>query len=295
MSNQDVIRGHRGTYAVNRSKTPADRVKAFLYPNRSIADLKSPVFWRDIIVEAICCAYFITLVIWVLVTCNPGHYQPNTTHFGLFAGFLVFALIEAWHPLCNGLLNPAGVWGFWLCGRMSFARFVLSTGAEIAGASAGAMIGFSLTPKEVQDKFRPIMPNVGLGPGKGAVIEGLVTFHLILVALSVTNPKKHSVLAGIAISFCKGSGIIAAGTHTGGLANPIVPYGPALAAQNFKHHFVTYWVGPYIGATISALLFLICTFIGERYKPKPAVDIEDVEKSNNVYDEKEVEKLKQSA
>jgi hypothetical protein len=51
-----------------------------------------------------------------------SHYEPGTTHFGLFAGFMIFAVVEAWTPICGCLLNPAAVIGFYIAGRMSFAR-----------------------------------------------------------------------------------------------------------------------------------------------------------------------------
>lgn len=237
---------------------------------RSIADLKSPVFWRDVIIECIMCAYFGCLVIWLLVTCNKDHYQISTTHTGIFAAFLIFALIEAWFPLCGGLLNPSAVLGFFLAGRLSFARAVLCTFAEIAGVSAGAMIGFNLCPEAQQEQLHAPKPNAGLSDGQGMVIEAIVTFHLVFVALSCTNSRKHSPLAALAIGCCKGSGLMAAGTHTGGLQNPIVPFGPALAKKDFDRHFVVYWIGPYLGGIAAAILYRVAVVIADKY-PKPAV------------------------
>lgn len=245
----------------------ADRIRNFFYPDRSIADLKSPKFYKDLLVEFICCTYFITLVDWVLITNHEALYKPNTGQFGLFAGFLVFALVEAWHPLHGGTLNPAGTLGFWLCGRMSLVRFFLASAVEVAGAAAGGKIGRALTPDRTI--MHAIKPTDGLSESHGMAVELLVTFHLILVALSVTNPKKHSNVAALAIGLCKGSGILAAGTHTGGLANPIVPFGPALATGDWEHHFVVYWVGPYIGATLSAIVYLFATKVNEKFAPPP--------------------------
>lgn len=249
-----------------REVTWMEDVLNYLYPDKSLEDIYNPKFYKDLFVEFICCAYFICLVNWVLVTNHTALYSPNTGQFGLFAGFLVFALVECWAPLHGGLLNPAGVWGFWLAGRMSFARFILASAAEVCGAAAGGMIGYSITP--TRTILHAIKPTAGLSDGQGAAVEGFVTFHLILVALSVTNPKKHSKIAGLTIGLCKGSGILAAGTHTGGLANPIVPFGPAVATKDFEHHFVVYWLGAYIGATISALIYVFATKVNEHFDPE---------------------------
>ena len=88
----------------------------------SLDDLCNPVFYRDVVVECILCAYVICLVIWCLVTLIPAAYEPSTTHFGLFAGFFIMYVIEAYGPVCGAPINPAGVWGFFLAGRISLAR-----------------------------------------------------------------------------------------------------------------------------------------------------------------------------
>lgn len=73
---------------------------------------------------------------------------------------------------------------------------------------------FSLAPVSEQETLRPIMPTAGISDGQGLVIEAIVTFNLVLVALSVTTPGKHSTLASLTIGCCKGSGILAAVRQT---------------------------------------------------------------------------------
>lgn len=97
-------------------------LKKWLYPHESIDDLLNPVFYRDVFVECVLCAYVMACVIWALMTLNKEAYSPSTTHFGLFAGFFVMMVIEAYGPICGAPINPAGCWGFFLAGRLSFAR-----------------------------------------------------------------------------------------------------------------------------------------------------------------------------
>ena len=49
-------------------KSGAEKLRDFFYPDWSIADAKNPRFWKDLLIEFICCTYFITLVDWVLVS-----------------------------------------------------------------------------------------------------------------------------------------------------------------------------------------------------------------------------------
>lgn len=92
------------------------------YPRESLDDLVNPVFWRDVFIETLVCMFIECCVVWALVTCNKDMYVPGTTHFGLFAGFFIYALIEGYGPISGAPMNPAGCWGFFLAGRMSAAR-----------------------------------------------------------------------------------------------------------------------------------------------------------------------------
>lgn len=106
----------------HRTSFNSRNLKKWLYPRESIDDLFNPVFYRDVFVECVLCAYVMACVIWALMTLHEAAYKPNTTHFGLFAGFFVMLIIEAYGPICGAPINPAGCWGFFLAGRLSFAR-----------------------------------------------------------------------------------------------------------------------------------------------------------------------------
>ena len=56
-----------------------------------------------------------------------------------------------------------------------------------------------------------IKPGPGVLPGNGMVIEAILTFNLLFVALSVTNPRgKIAIMPSLPIAFCIGTGIMAA-------------------------------------------------------------------------------------
>jgi glycerol uptake facilitator-like aquaporin len=253
------------------------------YPHESIDDLQNPVFYRDVFIETILCGIVECCVIWALTTLNKAMYIPSTTHFGLFAGFFIYVLIEGYGPVSGAPMNPAGVWGFFLAGRMSAARMVLYTGGEIGGAAAGAMIGWALTPHG-NITVPTLMQGPGLTASQGMCIEAILTFNLLFVALSVTNPRgKMAIMPSLPIAFAIGTGIMAAGTHTGGLQNPIVPFGPAVVNQNFTNHWL-YWVGPYIGATVAAIIYQICTFMKDHCEHHITNDDTNVGLQNPVHE-----------
>ena len=45
---------------------------------------------------------------------------------------------------------------------------------------------------------------------QAGAVEGILTFNLVLVALSVTTPGKHTVLHTLCIGCCKATGLLAA-------------------------------------------------------------------------------------
>lgn len=69
---------------------------------------------------------------------------------------------------------------------------------------------FSLNPQTQRDSMHALKQAPGLTVGQGLVIEGVVTFNLVAVALFVTIPGKHTKLATLAIGFVKGTGLLAA-------------------------------------------------------------------------------------
>lgn len=247
---------------------------------RNLDDLMNPYFWIEVITEFVLCTWIITVVIWALTT---GAVAPTTSYFGLFGGFMIMCLIEGWRPLCGCPMNPVGVWGFFVAGRISFVRLFFYSAAEIGGAAAGGKIGYAMSSAEQMSTFVPIQPNPTLTIAQGMAFEAFLTFNLIIVALTVTHPKTQSIMASFPVAFCIGCGIMAGGNYTGGLQNPLVPFGPAVATGNFDKHFVVYWVGPYIGSTVAAvfwnLVYLAKTRIDiHRYPP---IKWEDETNSND--------------
>jgi len=73
------------------------------------------------------------------------------------------------------------------------------------------MVCFSLNPVEERTTLPTLMMNPALSPVQGTCIEAILTFNLLFVILSVTNPRsKNSSVSNLSIAFCFGCGIMAA-------------------------------------------------------------------------------------
>lgn len=103
--------------------------------------------------------------------------------------------------------------------------------------------GFSLSP--------------GVSVWNALVFEIVMTFGLVYtVYATAVDPKKGNVgtIAPIAIGFIVGANILVGGAFDGAAMNPAVSFGPALVTWSWTNHWV-YWVGPFIGAAIAAIIY----------------------------------------
>lgn len=103
--------------------------------------------------------------------------------------------------------------------------------------------GFSLSP--------------GVSVWNALVFEIVMTFGLVYtVYATAVDPKKGNVgvVAPIAIGFIVGANILVGGAFDGASMNPAVSFGPAVVTWSWTHHWV-YWVGPFIGAAIAAIIY----------------------------------------
>lgn len=125
-----VRSGERGSRVpdVRRRSDPCSlqRLRRLLYPRESVDDLLNPVFYLDLVVECVASFYVMACLVWAMMTLKTDSYQPNTTHFGLFAGFIIMTLIEAYGPISGAPINPAACLGFFVAGRISLVRGVCS-------------------------------------------------------------------------------------------------------------------------------------------------------------------------
>jgi glycerol uptake facilitator-like aquaporin len=243
------------------------------HPKASINDLRSVLFWKDVAAELLTVTVLMTTIVLVLITTNEEHYKINTTHLGLYATVVVYLLLEGYGPINGGVhLNPAASFSLFLAGKISLAKALAYILVQTAGSAAGAGLGYLMTPENLRDSFHAFDPvKHGMTLPQSVLMEAFFTFNLVFVALSchdVVN-RVPATLPCLPIACCIGLGILAAGTHTGGLMNPIIPFAPAILAQNFTNHWI-YWVGPFLGGPTAVPVYKLFIFIKVKFSPKAA-------------------------
>jgi glycerol uptake facilitator-like aquaporin len=235
-------------------------------------ELTSPIFWKDVVMEGVACVVLMISVVLILITLNPAAYKPNVLHFGLFASFFVYLLIEGYGPINGAHLNSAASFAMCVAGHITPLRAAAYICAQLVGIAIGAEIGFALHPPANRSPFPVLKPSADLSDVQCVFIEACLTFNLLFVALCVNDGKNHakSSLPALPTAMCIGMGILAAGTHTGGLQNPLVPFGPAILSGDWERHWI-YWVGEFLGGATGALTYEFTQWFQLRFTPRPVV------------------------
>jgi len=114
----------------------------------------------------------------------------------------------------------------------------------------------------------------GVGAGNALVFEIVMTFGLVYtVYATAVDPKKGEIgiIAPIAIGFIVGANILAGGAFDGASMNPAVSFGPAVVSWTWANHWV-YWVGPFAGAAIAAVVYEILFINPNTHEQLPTTD-----------------------
>lgn len=247
-------------------------------PKRSIDEIKTATFWMEVVAEGLATLFLIFFISLVMISNDKTHYTPNTTHAGLFAGFLVCMLVEGFGPICGCHMNPAVSLGLFIVGHISAAKLIFYVIIQFAGGLGGAGLGYLVTPFDQKGAFHALGPNAAMTPVQSVVLEAALTFNLVFIAMSCTDFKSRPVaVAGLPIGFAIGLGIMAAGTHSGGVQNPVAAIAFALLSGDRNLVWV-YFVGPCIGGPVGALTYTLLGCIKKRFGQKVK---ENVDEDNN--------------
>nr|QJD39002.1 major intrinsic family protein [Zygnema circumcarinatum] len=154
----------------------------------------------------------------------------------------------------GGHVNPAVTLGFLLTGRLDVLAAIAYWVAQLLGAIAGGFLLSLIWGKKVHGlgshSFAP-----GVSTVHGLEVEIILTFVLVLTVWgTAVDPRGNKTLAPYLIGLAVFVGVLFGAPLTGPSLNPARTVGVAVWSGNWDHHWV-YWLGPFIGAAVAALLF----------------------------------------
>ena len=154
-------------------------------------------------------------------------------------------------------LNPAVTLGLVLNRRFPWTYAPAYVSAQFGGAIGAALVAWALFGDRAKTVARlgATYPATGVGIGRTFAAEGIVTFLLVLVVISVaTDSRVPSGTAAMAIGSALAVSILISGPITGAGVNPARAIGPMIAVGKFTDWWV-YLTAPLVGGTVAATLY----------------------------------------
>lgn len=227
-------------------------------------------------------AEFISMVIFVFAGEGSGMAfnkltdNGSSTPEGLVAAalahaFALFVAVSVSANISGGHVNPAVTFGAFLGGNITFVRSILYWIAQLLGSVVACLLLKFATGNMETTAFGL---SSGVSPWNALVFEIVMTFGLVYtVYATAVDPKKGNlgIIAPIAIGFIVGANILAGGAFDGASMNPAVSFGPAVVSWTWTYHWV-YWVGPFTGAAIAALIYDNIFIGNDSHEPLPTND-----------------------
>src|SRR3954464_4988866 len=198
------------------------------------------------------------LAAFALVFAGCGAVVTNATHqntlgsvgIALVFGLVIMVMVYATGHLSGAHINPAVTIAFTLTRHFPGRDAVAYIGAQLAGATAGALLLLAVwTDKPA--KLGATVPSVAAG--SAFAYEVVLTAFLMFVIVAVaTDTRAVGAAAAIAIGGTVGLDALFGGPVTGASMNPARSFGPALVSGTWP----VLWVcvaGPAAGAAVGAV------------------------------------------
>lgn len=179
----------------------------------------------------------------------------NIVAVALAHGLTIAAFASATMHISGGQLNPAVTLGVLCGGHMTVADAIRYWIAQLLGGVAAAFICLGLFTRDVIVTGTPQLA-INLTPAQGILVEAILTFFLVFVVYGTAVDQRAPRLAGLVIGATITLDILFGGPLTGAAMNPARVFGPAVAANFWKAHYV-YWIGPLIGGALGGLIYRI--------------------------------------
>ena len=168
-------------------------------------------------------------------------------------GLTIAAFVSATMHISGGQLNPAVTFGLVCGGHMTWADAIRYWISQLLGATAAALICLGIFGRDVVVTGTPQL-GTGISPGGGILVEAILTFFLVFVVHGTGIDERGRRVAGLAIGATVTLDILFGGPLTGAAMNPARVFGPAIASNFWKAHYV-YWIGPLIGGAAAGFVY----------------------------------------
>ena len=172
-------------------------------------------------------------------------------------GLVIVAFVYAYGHISGTHINPAVTLGLLVAGEIRFGAAIGYWIVQFAGGILGALALKGMLPVDGDLGVTILAENVSVT--QGLFVEIVLTFFLANTIFNTAVSGKAKNFAGLAIGATLVSCILMGGPLTRASLNPARTLGPAIAAGAEHAQWGNIWlyfVGPFIGAVLAALLYI---------------------------------------
>ena len=184
--------------------------------------------------------------------------HPTIVGIALAHGLALTVGVAVFGGVSGGHLNPAVTAGLLATGRIKLPAAITYVIAQLAGATAGALICKIVFPAAAiaEANLGIPLPAAWATPGVVFIMEFVLTFLLMTAVFgaAVDERGKAVKIGAFAIGLTVTFDILAGGSVSGASMNPARSFGPALVQGFWEFHYL-YWIAPVAGAVVAALLY----------------------------------------
>jgi len=163
--------------------------------------------------------------------------------------------------------------GLCLAGNLAWVRGLILFPAQLLGGIVAAALVSCMFPGPISAVNTTLAPGTSIA--QGVFIEMFLTSLLIFIVLMLAAEKsKDTFMAPIGIGLALFVAELAGVYYTGGSLNPTRSFGPAAAGGGFVGYHWIYWVGPLLGAGLSAGYYRFVKYF-DYEEANPGQDAED--------------------
>jgi aquaporin PIP len=196
----------------------------------------------------------------------PGScFLQSTTllNIALSFGLSLFIVIYFTASFSGGHINPAVSLAMFITKRISLLRCVIYTIFQCAGAAVASIVLKGLNPvgyKAAAGAANQLNAEAGATIGVALGYEIILTFVLVFVVFAATDTKRALMTAPLPVLAPLSIGITVFAIHLVGVpidgccVNPARGFGAAAVARVWSDYWI-FWVGPFVGAIIAAVLY----------------------------------------
>lgn len=168
-------------------------------------------------------------------------------------GLVIVVFAYAYGHISGTHINPAVTLGLLIAGEIELVAAIGYWIVQFLGGILGAFVLKAVLPEAGDLGVTILGENVGVV--QGLVVEIVLTFFLVNTIFNTAVSGKAGNFAGLAIGLTLVLCILMGGPLTRASLNPARTLGPAIASNNYADIWL-YFVGPFVGAILAALLYV---------------------------------------